>query len=444
MQIEQRDTKSLVPYESNARTHTDDQIDQIVRSIEQFGWTNPVLIDSAGGIIAGHGRVLAATQMGVAQVPCIVLDGMTPEQKRAYIIADNKLALNAGWDDDLLAQEMSALADCGFDISVVGFTTEELDALFTQNFSDKKGKTEDDYVPPIKKKEITRVGELWLLGNHRLMVGDSTSAQAYKILMADDLADMVWTDPPYNVNYMSACGDLKKTGKERIENDNMSERDFSSFCYAAFQHVRDSLKEGGCFYVACSDVGIHVFRESIRKTGLLLKQCLIWVKDSPVLGHRDYNWKHEPILYGWKEGAAHFFCGDFTLNTIVDEFTTPPDQMKKAELVEIVKQFMEAVPTTTIEEKRPTKNDLHPTMKPVALVQRMVEASSKPREIVLDPFGGSGSTMIACEKVHRSARVIELDPKFADVIIRRWQEWTEKAANLDGDGRTFAEIEKER
>lgn len=419
---------ALAPYARNSRTHDDAQVAQIAASIREFGFTNPVLVDGGGGIIAGHGRVMAARSLGLGEVPCVRLAHLTDAQKRAYVIADNKLALNAGWDDELLSIEMQELKDVGFDLSLLGFNDEEIASI-------KKWQAPEDKIPELQKIEITRLHDVWLMDDHRLTCADTTDLEAMARLMGQDIADMVWTDPPYNVDYHQ--------GEATIKNDAMQDEEFYNLLCLSFLAMFKSTKLGGCIYIAHSESNGINFRNAMAASGWMQKQCLIWVKNAIVLGRQDYNWKHEPILYGWKPGASHYFCNDFTLHTIIDD-DVDVQKMKAPELREVIKKLRNAIATTVIREDKPHRSDLHPTMKPVALVEGMIRNSSRAGEIVLDGFGGGGSTLIASTKLGRKARIVEIDPVYADVIVRRWQDFTGQSATLSGTNKTFEEIAGER
>jgi DNA modification methylase len=445
--IEHVSIDKLIPYARNSRTHSDAQVAQIAASIKEFGFTNPVLVDGDGGIIAGHGRVMAAKSMKMDTVPCIRLDHLTEAQKKAYVIADNKLALNAGWNDQMLGLELADLQGLGFDLELTGFSKDELASLMAPEPTD--GHTDEDEVPGIPEQPKSQRGDVWLLGEHRLMCGDSTQADDLAKLMDGDKADLVWTDPPYNVDmtgkneYLASVGKARKdTENFGIKNDKMSSQDFKKFMQAVYKRYFENMRDGAVIYVAHPEHERIIFVESMLEAGLKLSEVLIWVKQSGTLSRQDFNWKHEPILYGWKEGAGHYFCKDFTLTTVIDD-DLDIDKMKKDELVAMLKQIKEQMPTTIVRHDRPTKSDLHPTMKPVGLVQRMVEWSSMDGWIVLDLFGGSGSTLIACQKANRKARLMELDPKFVDVIVKRWQDFTGKIATHAETGKPFAEVKND-
>ena len=389
--INYRSPESLVGYAQNARTHTDAQIDQIANSIRKFGWTNPILVDSNNGVIAGHGRVLAARKLGLTRVPVIALAHLTLDQKRAYILADNQLALNAGWDKDLLALELGELKDAGFELELIGFSGDEL-----QSLTDKEsaGLTDEDAVPEAPVEPKTKPGDVYVLGNHRLLCGDSTVLANVEKVLDGALADMVFTDPPYNVNYANTAKD-KMRGKNRaILNDDLGEG-FEKFLYDACVNILTVCK--GAIYVCMSSSELHTLQKAFVEAGGKWSTFVIWAKNTFTLGRADYQRQYEPILYGWKQGIDHFWCGARNQGDV---------------------WFV----------NKPRVNDLHPTMKPVELVERAVQNSSKSRDIVLDCFGGSGTTMIACEKSGRQARLIELDPKYCDVIVKRWEEFTGKTA----------------
>jgi len=392
----------LIPYARNARTHSDEQVAQIAASIKEWGWTTPVLVDEQGGIIAGHGRTLAAQKLKMTEVPVMVAKGWSDAKKRAYIIADNKLALNAGWDNEMLALELGEIGDLGFDLDLTGFTAEEIAALTPEQI--EPGLTDEDAVPEVPEQPITVLGDVWLLGKHRLMCGDSTSIDAVDKLMDGQKADQLVTDPPYNIAYE---GGSKK--REQIKNDEMESADFRQFLRDAFTAADTVMKSGAVFYIWHADTEGYNFRGACLDAGWQVRQTLIWNKDNSAFGRQDYHWKHEPCLYGWKSGAGHLWASDR-------------------------KQ------TTIIECKRPSKSELHPTMKPVELMQYQIENNTKGQDVVLDLFGGSGSTMIACEKTGRINCSMELDPKYCDVIIKRWQDFTGKIATHAETGQPFAEV----
>lgn len=400
--VEMREVESLIPYARNSRTHSDAQVAQIAASIKEFGWTNPILVDEEGGIVAGHGRVLAARKLNQGQVPCIVLSGLTEAQKRAYVIADNKLAMNAGWDNELLRVEIEELRGLDFDLDLLGFSQEELDALVPEVIN--PGLTDEDDAPALAPDAITKPGDIWVMGKHRLMCGDSTSIEALETLTGGQLVDMWLTDPPYNVAYE---GGTKE--KLTIKNDSMGDDQFRQFLRDAYVAADAVMKPGSVFYIWHADSEGYNFRGAAKDANWTVRQCLIWKKSSLVLGRQDYQWQHEPCLYGWKEGASHLWASDR-------------------------KQ------TTILEFDKPSRNGEHPTMKPVALFEYQMLNNTKGGDTVLDSFGGSGTTLIAAEKNGRIARLMELDPHYCDVIIKRWQEYTGKQAILESTGKPFVEM----
>jgi DNA modification methylase len=393
----------LIPYARNPRIHSDAQVAQIAASIREFGWTNPVLVDGESGIIAGHGRVMAARKLGLERVPVIELAHMSESQKRAYVLADNQLALNAGWDDELLRLELADLSDLGFDLGLVGFGEGELERLLAGG---KEGLTEDDEAPALPEQAVTRPGDLWILGEHRLLCGDATVVADVERVLDGSRADMTWTDPPYNVDYANSPKD-KVRGKHRpILNDDLG-AGFEAFLHDACTNVL-SVTKGAC-YVCMSSSELHTLQQAFTAAGGKWSTFVIWAKHTFTLGRADYQRQFEPILYGWPAGHDRYWCGARDQGDV---------------------WFID----------KPARNDLHPTMKPVALVERAIRNSSKTRDVVLDPFGGSGSTLIACDKTGRQARLVELDPKYCDVIVKRWQDWAGGTATLEGDGRSFEEI----
>lgn len=429
IELQHRSVSDLIPYALNSRTHSDAQVSQIAASIKEFGFTNPILIDEQGGIIAGHGRLMAAKKLGLLEVPTITLSGLTEAQKKAYVIADNQLALNAGWDMETLRVEIEHLKEVDFDIDLLGF---DADFLSTLNPAlETAGLTDEDDVPDVPNEPITKLGDVWLCGKHRVMCGDSTSIDAVQELMSGGLADMVWTDPPYNVAINGIAG--------KIMNDDMDNESFKTFLSDVYACYFMTLKAGGVIYVAHADSERANFTQCYKESGLKLSQVLIWVKQSGTLSRQDFNWQHEPILYGWKEGAAHYFCGDFTRTTIIDD-DIDLKKMTKPQLQELVNSYRTEQKTTALRENRPSRSELHPTMKPVNLVQRMIEWSSVQKDVVLDLFGGSGSTLIACTNTNRYARLMELDPKYCDVIVMRWQDFTGKLATLEATGDKFNDL----
>ena len=387
-------TDKLIPYARNARAHSDAQVAQIAASIAEFGFTNPILAGSDGVIVAGHGRLAAAQKLGLASVPVVVLDHLTATQRRALVIADNRIAENAEWDDAMLRVELADLQDEGFDLDLTGFDADALAELMAGDEPVNEGQTDEDAVPEVGETPVSRSGDVWQLGPHRLLCGDATVAASYDALLDGEAVDMVFTDPPYNVNYANSAKD-KLRGKDRaILNDNLGDG-FYDFLLAALTPILAHCRGG--IYVAMSSSELDVLQAAFRAAGGKWSTFIIWAKHTFTLGRADYQRQYEPILYGWPEGAQRHWCGD-------------RDQSDVWQI------------------KKPQKNDLHPTMKPVELVERALRNSSRPGDVVLDPFGGSGTTLIAAEKSGRVARLMELDPKYADVIVRRWEDFTGKEA----------------
>jgi site-specific DNA-methyltransferase (adenine-specific) len=385
--------EKLIPYAKNSRTHSAEQVAQIAASIKEFGFNNPVLIDEDHGIIAGHGRVMAAQKLGLQAVPCIRLAHLSDTQRKAYVIADNRLALNAGWDDQMLTVELQELDSESFDLSLLGFEADELNALLNP-IKETEGLTDEDEVPEVPEEPKTKPGDIYKLGRHRLMCGDSTSIDAVEKLIDGSLVDILITDPPYNVAYEGKTKDALK-----IQNDSMGDDQFRQFLRDAFVSADSVMKQGAVFYIWHADCEGFNFRGACKDAGWKVRQCLIWNKDTMVMGRQDYHWKHEPCLYGWKDGAGHLWAADRKQVTIISC-------------------------------KRPKRNDIHPTMKPVELIEYQLLNNTKGADIVLDLFGGSGSTLIAAEKNGRVARLMELDPKYCDVIVKRWEDFTGQKAEI--------------
>jgi DNA modification methylase len=401
----------LQPYAKNAKVHGADQVAKIAASMAEFGWTVPCLVGEDGELIAGHGRVLAATQLGLTEAPVIVLGHLTEAQRRAYRLADNKLTELGSWDEALLSAELQELLAEDYDVSLIGFDDSELDALL----AGEGGETDDtreaeDVVPEPQEEPISRPGDLWLLGNHRLLCGDATVSTDVDRLLDGTQADLCFCDPPYNVDYAGGAG-AEKAGKgRRIKNDALGDA-FGQFLQDAC--VLINLHTQGAVYICMSSSELHTLQAAFKAAGGHWSTFVIWAKDRFTLGRADYQRQYEPILYGWPESAKRHWCGD----------------RDQGDVWQIA---------------RPHKNDLHPTMKPVALVERAIRNSSRRGDLVFDPFGGSGTTLIAAETTGRRAALLELDPRYVDVIIRRWQQFTGKEAVLEGCGTTFATLKSER
>ena len=394
--LEWRSVSTLIPYARNSRTHSDEQIAQIAASIKEFGWTNPILIDGDNGIIAGHGRLSAARKLGHEEVPVIELKDLTETQRKAYIIADNRLALNAGWDNEMLTIELNELLADNFALDILGFDPKELAALLEPDVVE--GLTDEDAVPDIPDKPKTKLGDIYQLGNHRLMCGDSTSIDAVDKLMPET-ANMIFTDPPYLMDFTGGIhGDGSKSFNAKhgsIKNDKMSDKEGDDFLDAINSVI--TSKVDGAFYITFYRLGINKYFASMERTGLKCRSLVIWDKGNHTLSNSDYMSMYEPMFYGWVNN--HKFYGG--------------------------KNGMDIWRI-----KRTAKNDLHPTMKPVELVEKAVLDGSAINGIVLDLFGGSGTTIVACEKHNRHSRIMELDPKYCDVIVKRWEDFTGKKAML--------------
>ena len=394
----------LIPYVNNARTHSAEQLNKLRSSLREFGFINPVIIDRDFNVIAGHGRILAAKAEGISDVPCVFVDYLTPAQKKAYIIADNRMALDAGWDEEMLKVEIEALQAEDFDLGLTGFDEKELAGFFD---TDEDAKEDDfDVDGELEKPCITKSGDLWLLGNHRLVCGDSTKHETYELLMDGKKANLTVTDPPYNVNYEGSAG--------KIKNDNLENEKFYQFLFEAFTCMEKAMANDASIYVFHADTEGLNFRKAFADAGFYLSGTCIWKKQSLVLGRSPYQWQHEPCLFGWKKNGKHQWYSDR-------------------------KQ------TTIWEFDKPKKNGDHPTMKPVPLIAYPIKNSSMSNCIVLDPFGGSGSTLIACEQTNRICHTIELDEKFCDVIVKRYIEQVGSAENVSvvRDGKTIAFSELE-
>ena len=397
MEIKWCKIEDVKPYAKNAKLHDKTQIANVAESIKQFGWQQPIVVDTDGVIIAGHCRYSAAKKLKMKEVPCVVADNLSDEQVKKYRLLDNKTN-ESDWDLGLLSDDLEGLDFSGFDVDW-GITSEE----------EEPDVVEDDFEVEVPENPKAKLGQIYQLGRHRLMCGDSTKQEDVEKLMGGKLADMLLTDPPYNVNYEGSAG--------KIKNDNMDESSFREFLRSAFSCAKENIKPGAAFHIWHAESEGYNFRGACRDVGLKVRQCLIWVKNSLVLGRQDFQWKHEPCLYGekpmeeseldeydpclygWKEGSAH-------------------------------RWFKNRRQTTILQFDKPVKSKEHPTMKPILLFNYEMQCNSKPGEIVLDLFGGSGTTIMACEQNGRIAYTMEFDPKYVDVIIERWEKFTGKKAVL--------------
>ena len=384
-------TDKLVPYVNNARTHSAEQILKLRSSLREFGFVNPIIIDKDFNVIAGHGRLMAAKEEGINEVPCVFADFLTEAQKKAYILADNRMAMDAGWDEELLKIEMEELQNLGYDLGYTGFDEKELAELF--GIDDKEVEDDDfDLTAALEKASFVEKGDVWFVGKHKLMCGDATSSEDVSKLMEDKKANLILTDPPYNVSFKSSDG-------LTIQNDSMGNNDFYNFLYSSFKNMAEHLENGGAAYIFHADTEGLNFRKAFIDAGFHLAGCCIWVKDSLVLGRSDYQWQHEPVLYGFMQNGKHPWYSDRKQTTIWNF-------------------------------DKPKKNSNHPTSKPLDLLAYPIKNSTQANAIVIDTFGGSGSTLIACEQMNRICYTMELDEKYASVILRRYVEDTNDSENV--------------
>lgn len=416
MDIREINIDQLIPYSNNPR-HNDSAVEAVVNSIKEFGFKVPIVVDKNNVIVAGHTRIKAAKKLGMEQVPCVIADDLTPSQVKAFRLADNKVAELATWNLEMLEQELDELAELDIDMTGLGFEF-------------KPDAEEDDFDPDevLGEMEVpgTNPGDIYILGRHRLLCGDSTKKKDFSNLLKGDKVKLVITDPPYNVDYEGGTG-LK------IMNDAMSDTKFRAFLTDAYKRMYEAAEPGAPIYIFHADSEGYNFRGAFKDAGFKLAQCLIWVKQSLVLGRQDYHWRHEPILYGWKEGAAHFWYGERNKDTVIDDEKINYTKAKKADLIQALKDMHEKMykNSSVIYHDKPSRSSEHPTMKPVKLIGKLMNNSSERGDTVLDPFGGSGSTLIAAEQLERTCYIVEMDPKYCDVIVKRWEEFTgEKAVKL--------------
>lgn len=381
MDVQQVRIEKVKPYDKNPRKNKA-AVDYVANSIKEFGFQQPIVVDKDMVVIAGHTRLKAAKKLKLKEVPVVIADNLTEEQVKAYRLADNKTAEKAEWDFDLLTDELLSLQELDFDMEQFGF-----DFDFSE---DEEAVEDDNWEADVPEEPISKRGDIWVLGRHRLMCGDSTDAADVALLMDGNKADMLLTDPPYNVDYTGKASELET---RKIENDKMEDSAFQDFLTSAFENAAENMKAGGVFYIWHADSEGLNFRVACKKAGFQVRQCLIWNKNAMVMGRQDYQWKHEPCLYGWKDGASHLWASDR-------------------------KQ------TTVLEFEKPQKNNLHPTMKPIKLFDYQIKNNTKGDDIVLDLFGGSGTTIMAAEQNGRRGFVMEYDPKFVDVIVDRWEQFT--------------------
>lgn len=439
LKTEKRKLNELVAADYNPRkalTPEDSEYQKIKRSIEEFGYVDSIIINEDGTIIGGHQRCTVLKDLGYEEVDVVVVS-LDKQREKALNIALNKIT---GEWDELKLKDLLLDLDLGdYDISLTGFEQEDL-AELVDNLAVEPEAMDDDFDGEAVLEDIvepkTRLGDVWKLGRHRLMCGDSTSQEDVATLMKGEMADLIITDPPYNVNYGDKA-DMLDTylqkghrNNSRIKNDNMDNESFYSFMLQIYQSAYEFMRDGAAIYVFHAESTGHIFRQAFLDAGLKLAQCLIWEKNAFVLGRQDYQWRHEPCLYGWKEGAAHYFINDRTQDTVILEDDVDFESMKKADLIAYIEDMHRKYKdqTSVIYENKPTRNDIHPTMKPVTLIGRLMSNSSKSGWNVLDLFGGSGSTLMAAEQLGRTAFLMELDEKFCDVIVKRWEEYTGQSA----------------
>lgn len=420
MNIEIIDIDKVIPYARNPRRN-DLAVDKVAASLKEFGWKQPIVVDDEMVIIVGHTRYAAARKLDLTEVPVLVAKDLTPQQVKAYRIADNQVATYSEFDDDLLILELLDLQAAEYDVTQTGFDSKDIAEMLA---TEDEGLIDEDQVPFITEEPIAQLGQVYLLGNHRVMCGSATDTDDMEILMAGEEAALCWTDPPYNVDYK---GGVLAQEERSILNDHQDETSFYHFLYDAFTNTTLNLQEGAAVYIAHASLEAHNFINAMIGAGLTFRQTLIWVKDRFTLSRQDYNWQHEPILYGWKPGAAHKWYGDYKGSTVID---TRPNisNMKKDDLIALLNSIYAT--TDVIDVPRPSKSELHPTTKPVELIEKCLLNSSTYNDIILDPFGGSGSTLIAAQKHNRRCYMMELDPHYVDVIVRRYEEYTGNKAEV--------------
>lgn len=403
------DIEKLIPYINNARTHSPEQVTKLRASLREFGFVNPVIIDADYNVIAGHGRLMAAKEEGIKEIPCVFVDYLTDAQKKAYILADNRMAMDAGWDEELLRVEIEALQGENFDVSLTGFSDDDLADLFAGDSKSDAKDDDFDLNDALEKAAFVEKGDIWSVGRHRLMCGDATKAEDVAALMDGKKANLLMTDPPYGVSFKSSDG-------LTIQNDSIKGDDFYQFLLSSFKNIVDNMESGGAAYVFHADTEGLNFRRAFQDAGFHLAGCCIWVKNSLVLGRSDYQWQHEPVLYGFLQNGKH-------------------------------KWFSDRSQTTVWNFDKPKKNKNHPTSKPLDLLGYPIGNSSQANAIVVDTFGGSGSTLMACEQMNRICYTMELDEKYASVILRRYVEDTNDADNVfvirNGEKIMYSDLVKE-
>lgn len=467
-QLELRPAADLLPYARNSNTHPPGQIVKLRQSIAEFGWTNPVLVDESGGVVAGHGRLLAYAQLLAAgetarfpsgapipagMVPVLSCAGWTDAQRRAYVIADNRIAAESVLDDAVLALEVTDLSALGFDLALTGLDDDEVSELLALAAPEPETEADPEAVPPLADEAVSVLGDVWVCGPHRIACGDCADPAVVDALMRGELADLCVTDPPYNMDLGFKQRKLDKTDRLSrakhgdIANDKMSPAEFRDALAGWFGSMFAVMKPGAPMYVAHADAAGLEFRQAVIDAGFKFSSCLIWRKNQMTLGHADWQWAHEPILYGWKPGAAHRWYGGRKRTTVIDWGESGPVRRLEdgrwaitvgdSTLIVDGQATLEELPGSVIYHDKPSRSELHPTTKPVGLWEKLIKPSGRPGDIVIDWFSGSGTTMIAADRMGLIARVIELDPKYVDVGVRRWQMLTGRRAVHAVTGQPF-------
>ena len=425
LKIEMLPVNALNEYEGNARQHGETDIAAIKASIEKFGFNDPIGIWGENIIVEGHGRLMAAKDLGMTEVPVIRLDHLTEEERRAYGLAHNRTAELSEWDLPQL------------DLELLGIKSIDMSAFGLQISEAEEEAEEDNYIVDLPEDPKANTGDVYKLGEHILVCGDSTDPEVIKMATWEGAmeADLLLTDPPYNValgQHMRPSEAIqlhRRTDGLVIDNDDMDDQEFQEFLFKALTAAKSRMRPGAAFYIWHADTNSLTFRQTCRTAGFEVRQNLIWVKSAFAMGRQDYQWRHEPCLYGWKEGAAHYFIDDRTQSTVYEDARPNIAKMKKEEMRELLESiYADRESTTVLHEKKPAASVLHPTMKPVPLIARLIKNSTKKGDAVLDPFGGSGTTLITCEQLKRRCAMVELDPHYVDVIIDRWERLTGQKA----------------